>query len=336
VQMAYYLRTEGEREIPVTVCVAAMAELGGVVGASDRMITAGDVQFEPDQGKIWEFTTSIAVMTAGDSSLQTEILLDVYSDVRKRIEAEPTNWWLLKDVAELYSYYYGVAKRKRSERAVLAPLGLTHDSFVSRQSEMIDSFVRMVSTELINFSMPPVATIITGSDPTGTHIYVVTDGDIECVDKVGFAAIGIGRWHANSQFMFAQHDGSKPFPETLLLTFAAKKRAEVSPGVGEGTDMFSIGQALGSYVRIRPDIIGSLEKMYKRTKAANQKAIEKSNEEVRQYVQNLVGTTSPQEVKPEDGGGGATPANPKELRDGAKESEQKGHTTGGKATETGS
>src|ERR1700722_2346062 len=95
-----FLITHRGGDVPVTVCVAALSEFGAVLGASDRMITAGDVQFEPDQGKIWELTTSIAVMTAGDSALQTEILQDVYQHVAKRIGTDPKDWWLLKDVAE--------------------------------------------------------------------------------------------------------------------------------------------------------------------------------------------------------------------------------------------
>jgi hypothetical protein len=70
----------------VTVCVAAMGQfpldaqltLGPlVVGASDRMITAGDVQFEPQQTKIAQLTSSLALMVAGDTDLQTEIIADV-------------------------------------------------------------------------------------------------------------------------------------------------------------------------------------------------------------------------------------------------------------------
>jgi hypothetical protein len=185
----------------VTVCVAALCEGGNIFGASDRMLTAGDVEFEPGAGKIRELTTSIALMTAGDSSLQTEIISRISLDVVARIDADPKNWWHVKDVADLYARHYSAVKRERSERSILAPLGLTHDSFIARQAVIADSFIRNLTTELINFSMPSVATIITGSDPVGEHIYVVTGGDVECLDAVGFAAIGIGRWHANSQFM---------------------------------------------------------------------------------------------------------------------------------------
>lgn len=180
--------------------------------------------------------------------------------------------------------------------------------------------VRQLATELINFSMPKLETILTGVDPEGTHLYVVDGSDVECLDRVGFAAIGIGKWHANSQFMFAGHDRSKPFPETLLLTYAAKKRAEVSPGVGEGTDMFTIGPSLGSYFVISPEILGNLERMYQATRSRERKASVKANTEVNTYVQNLIGaaTAQSQEVKPKDSGGNP-PADQENVRDGTQE-----------------
>jgi hypothetical protein len=238
-----------------------------------------------------------------------EILQDVGRDVMARVQAEPGNWWKLKDVADLYSKFYSEAKRRRSERAILVPLGLDHNTYIARQSEMSESLTRQLATELINFSIPKVEAIITGVDADGTHIYIVENGDVHCLDAVGFAAIGIGRWHANSQFMFAQHDRLKPYPETLLLSYAAKKRAEVSPGVGEGTDMFTIGPGLGSYIKIFPHVVDELEKMYRATREREREASVKAYNEVNQYVQNLIAAATPkeQEVLPKDSGGNAPP-----------------------------
>lgn len=279
------------------------------------MLTAGDVQFEPVQPKIWPLSTSVCVMVAGDSSLQTEILESVRRDVQARVEAEPNNWWKVGDIAELYAHYYCTVRQKRSERALLAPFGLNHNTFISRQSEMAESFVRQIATELVNFSLPDVSAIFTGTDPEGTHIFVANNADIACFDSVGFASIGIGRWHANSQFMFASHDRSKPFPDTLLLTYAAKKRAEVAPGVGEGTDMFTIGPLLGSYSPVIPDVLVELERMYQATRDRERRASLTANEEVNQYVQNLIAAAIPKEQKvATSDGGGNTPADQKDVR----------------------
>ena len=105
-------RNRQKEIIPVTVCVTAMCNGNTIIGASDRMLTAGDIQFEPQQTKIFPLTTSIAVMLAGDSSMQAEVLQCVQSDVNKRIDSEPQKWWNVSDIAELYSQHYNKVRFK--------------------------------------------------------------------------------------------------------------------------------------------------------------------------------------------------------------------------------
>src|SRR3989442_8365671 len=114
---------------------------------------------------------------------------------------------------------------------------------------MAPELVRELSYQLQQFALPEsVTAIICGVDLEGTHIMVVRGSHIEDRDAVGFAAIGIGDWHANSQFMFEKHTYFRSFTETLLLTYTAKRRAEVAPGVGLATDMFTVGPLLGNHV----------------------------------------------------------------------------------------
>jgi 20S proteasome alpha/beta subunit len=61
-------------EESMTVCVAVIAHSKDVVlGMSDRMLTAGDVQFQASTSKIWPVTNSIVMMAAGDIGTQNEI-----------------------------------------------------------------------------------------------------------------------------------------------------------------------------------------------------------------------------------------------------------------------
>jgi hypothetical protein len=117
------------------------------------MITAGDVQFEPPDIKVARVTSSIAIMTAGDSALHAEILQSVRTEVSERILYDPDEWLNIKDVADMYSRYYNETRTKRAEKAILAPLGLDTDSFIRRQQEMSSDFVRQLGTEMINFNM---------------------------------------------------------------------------------------------------------------------------------------------------------------------------------------
>jgi hypothetical protein len=102
----------------MTVCVAAICKSLGsafptILGASDRMLTAGDIEFEPDRSKIFPLTSSITIMLAGDSAMQLEVMLDVNAQVAARIKFDPKNWWNVRDVADLYVRYYNKAKLKR-------------------------------------------------------------------------------------------------------------------------------------------------------------------------------------------------------------------------------
>jgi hypothetical protein len=50
-------------------------------------------------------------------------------------------------------------------------------------------------------------------------------------------AIGAGAPHAESQIMASKYATWWNYAQTALLVYSAKKRAEVSPGVGPETDM---------------------------------------------------------------------------------------------------
>ncbi|MGB8507940.1 MAG: hypothetical protein WCD76_06035 [Pyrinomonadaceae bacterium] len=309
----------------MTICVAAICDGDTILGATDNMITAGDIQFEPPALKMTSLTNSIVVMTAGDSTLHAEILDVVRVEVSERIEFEPEEWLKVKDVAELYVETYNKVRQKCAERAILAPLGLTFETFVTRQAEMLPDFVRQIGTELINYNAGDIEAIITGLDEHGPHIWVAKNEDLRCYDKAGFAAIGSGEWHAKSSFMFSRHMSLRELPQTLLLTYAAKKRAEVAPGVGGVTDMFIVGPKLGSFTLIGGHILERLEEIYRQIRQDEQQILQRANEEVEQYVEEILGAATPkgQEALPEDGGGG-TPTDQKQLRNGSEEGEPEG------------
>jgi hypothetical protein len=297
-QAAPKLRTRKapkRKGLPVTVCVAAICDQNLIVGASDRMLTSADVQFEPSQTKLWFLSNSVAVMYAGDAFLQSDILQLVYEEIGKRIVANPTTWIKIRDVAELYSQYYCQARLKMAEKEILAPLGLTNQTFIDKQREMDSNLVRQLAEEILNFTAPDVEAIFTGIDAGGAHIYVVRNERVTCRDFAGFAAIGVGAWHANSQLMFGGHTKWKPFPETLFLVYNAKKRAEVAPGVGSVTDMFMIGPALGSYTFIDRNHINRLESIYYDRQAAEQTANIESIQRTTQYVEEITNTASAKE-----------------------------------------
>lgn len=84
----------------MTVCVAAICDSKTILGASDRMLTAGNVQFQPPSSKIYPITASIAIMVAGDMSLQAEIV----SDLQGFIATQEQRNFAVKEIAESYVF----------------------------------------------------------------------------------------------------------------------------------------------------------------------------------------------------------------------------------------
>lgn len=282
----------------MTVCVAAMCAGNILLGASDRMLTAGDVEFEPETPKLYPITNSCVAMIAGESSLQMSIVQRVMQVAVDAIKEKPTEWMPIRVIADCYHSVYQSIKSEKAAARVLGPLGLTMNDFLTRQRDMQPNVVSQLTSEILNFDMPAIEAVIAGLDPTGAHIFVVNNAEVACRDAIGFAAIGVGYWHANSQFMFAGHNRNRPLPETLLLTYAAKRRAEVAPGVGTGTDMFTAGPNLGTYTVVNPNIVDDLEKIYKKTRAQAAESVKSSNVEVNKYVENLGKEATTQQQSP--------------------------------------
>ncbi len=256
-------RKRSMKGVPVTVCVAALCNGGNtILGASDEMITSGDIQFEPLLSKVWKVNNSIALMVAGDVGLHADLWAFLMEAMQSRRQGNADQQWRVRDVARMYLDAVTSMHADRAERDLLLPLGLTLSSFFSKQKEMLPEFARLLAERIQRYPMIDASAIVVGTDNTGCHIYVVEDGELTCKDAIGFAAIGAGFWHSNSHFMFAKHTKFEPGHRTALRTYAAKKRAEVAPGIGKNTDMFSISCTPVSYSPLPPSFIKSLEVLY--------------------------------------------------------------------------
>src|SRR4029077_10162824 len=96
-------------------------------------------------------------------------------------------------------------------------------------------------------------------------------------------AIGSGLEHAESQFMLGEHTRDASLEDTVLLSYVAKKRSEISPGVGKKhTDMFVIPPT-GRYF-LNHDNIRHLDAAYKKMERSQLKAFKRAKIEIRDYV----------------------------------------------------
>ena len=226
----------------MTVCIATLFKWNyaapgvppklefAALTASDRMITAADIQYEPQQQKI-AFFDGTMILVAGDIAIHSQAILDTQKQIKDR-KLHPY------DIAQIYGRSIQAVNRKRAENEILGPLGLNTDTFLAPQKDFSESFVNLVTGQLQGHRPVDSEALVVGTDGERAHIYSVDAyGNDTNLNAVGFGAIGIGAWHAKSRLMQAGHVSSRMLAPTLATIYAAKKNGEIAPGVGKHTDI---------------------------------------------------------------------------------------------------
>jgi len=118
--------------------------------------------------------------------------------------------------------------------------------------------------------------------------------------------------------MFANHTRLRSFAETLVLTYSAKKRAEVAPGVGEATDMFTVGPLLGNCVYpVGDHVLEKLNAIHEDTKTKMRQSEQEANQVLNEFLQTLLQLPQQQQQPPT-----ATPTPPASPNASSPPSEQ--------------
>jgi hypothetical protein len=253
---------------PVTVCVAVLfhwnyAPAGqpldyrpAALIASDRMITAGDVQYEPQQLKVANLTSRVVGMVAGDYTVHSQAIREIQDANKDRSETVSPY-----DIALQYGRAMQAIRRRWAEDLYLAPFGLTIEGFLAQQRELAPQIVDHLTTQLQGYTAEECEALVVGSNGKQVELYQVDNrGMVRRLDDVGFAAIGIGAWHAKSRLMQVGYHSKQMFNEALAAVYAAKKNGEIAPGVGTETDITLI---LDAHVGgLRDDFMNTLQRMY--------------------------------------------------------------------------
>jgi len=280
----------------MTICAAAICAtdvtLGGpkraVIGISDRMITAGnEIEYEPlNHTKIYVFSirpgasAKILALGSGDSCKNFSVSKATQGEMEKLQTTE------VEKAAELYADSLVSFRNNRTERLHLSPFDLTLKSFIDRQQDLAPDIANDLAKKIMS-EITGVSTIITGIDPNGDPRIFSVGGIDEygqedlhpiCHDQTGFLAVGSGANQFESLFMFSGYDTTWRLPDALFLMYCAKKRAEVSPGVGKYTDMFIID--VDGFRLISKEATKAFEEHYD--------VLEKSIQEERQQAINRI------------------------------------------------
>ncbi|HTB62254.1 MAG TPA: hypothetical protein VK737_01590 [Opitutales bacterium] len=289
-----------QRITPMTICIAAIAANTEIYCACDRMITSGDVEFEPDipfmgNTKILRLTTGIIALTAGSSSLHAKIHQEAFESIGAQIKSAPNSWIKVREVANLWVDIYNKIRNQNIENGILKPLGLDHKTFILQQKNLDRDFIEKIHQQIGVYEMPIISAIITGVDDIGPHIYVVENGSsngseilLRCYDAIGFAAIGSGARHAETVFMSSGHHRFASSGMTSFLCYRAKKLSEIAPGVGQGTDMFAMGPGLGVSEYIPREIVEHFSVILKQ-RTESEKIISKNEQTMaEEFLKQLI------------------------------------------------
>jgi 20S proteasome alpha/beta subunit len=270
----------------LTVGIAAICRMGAdpfIVGAADRMLTAGDIEFEHPEPKVMPLASRIVALFAGDVTAH----LSIYTAARAEIGRSSV--LDVATAAEIVGAAYREYRGRVAERRILTPLGLTMDTFFARQRDLTTEVATQVTRALAAQSAD-VETIVAGVDDRGGHVFLIADpGQVTCYDGIGFAAIGNGSRHAASHLLQLGYTPRVPFPRAAVLVHVAKKRAEVAPGVGPTTDGFGIGDRY--YFPVADEVSGRLAMICRGIREREAAILEEAVAEFTDYVRvRLVAT----------------------------------------------
>ncbi len=267
----------------MTVCIAAMSDGPYIFCVADRMLTVGDAQYE-GACKISQLSNSIVIMPSGDFGVHSILIPKLREQMREWFIANPGVWPSVADFADRYAMLYREYRREQAYRAVLYPLGIERNGLPS--SGFSESVINNILNKYIQHRTPSIEAIFAGMDLGGSHILTVFNDEVQSHDLYGYATIGEGGRHAQTQFMMAKHSPLSASHGVVWLSYLAKKRSEISPSVGgSATDIIVIGQALGNITFLNPEIFRELESQFRNISKAEARVQAK----VLQNLDNFVG-----------------------------------------------
>ncbi len=247
----------------MTICIVGICNIQNgnpmtAVAIADRMITAGDTEFEQAAfSKIDKLTDNCIAITAGSALAHTEL----FNNTRAYFSGIPTPQ--ITQVVQNIKENYVKIRTTRAEEQYFKPLGLSVEGFLRSQRSLDSTLVLRLSRQLEEADYG-LTVLIAGIDASGAHIHCVIDpGTSECFDSLGYCSIGSGERHADSALITNDFHSSLSLKKALYLIYEAKKRAELAPGVGRVYTDMSIVSASG-IENLSAQQIKELEKVYKK------------------------------------------------------------------------
>jgi 20S proteasome alpha/beta subunit len=308
----------------MTVCIAALCGATTnvppiIVTASDRMITIGELEYEPEQTKTIYLASQTVALMAGDMQLHAAVVPKVFVRIRQALADDPSNI-SVADIADFYAQEFAFHRRKLAEREILVPRGLDFDRFLARQSTMAHYQVRDMDDRLAAYYVDSTA-IIAGIDLTGGHIYKISNpGVAACWNTPFFACTGSGEHVASTQFMVAGFEKRWPLAKAVWLTFAAKTKAEAAGGVGRQTDLVIV--RAGGITAATSEEKERLKRLFGQVTEKEAAAAQEAVAEIEEYLRSSAPPTTADSAQRSPGDAPSTPGQQTDSTDALQADEQ--------------
>jgi hypothetical protein len=191
----------------------------------------GLIEYEHGVPKMAEASSFAIAMPAGDALVGAQIARDAAAELSA---GSPS----VTEIAESLAAEFDAARLARMEQQVLSPRALDVDTYYEKHDELSPQIVAMLDNTLAQWNLG-VELLVAGVDSSGGHIFTVFNpgSPANVHDSIGYAAVGSGWIHAIQAFIGFRHTAEAGYHETVFRAYAAKRRAEVAPGVGHDTDM---------------------------------------------------------------------------------------------------
>jgi hypothetical protein len=198
----------------------------------------GLIEFEHAVPKMAEASSFAIAMAAGDALIGAQIS----RQVAEALSGTPT----VEEIAQSLALEFDATRRERMEQQLLVPRALDVDTFYASHSALNPQVVAMLDNMMQQYNLG-VELLVAGVDSSGAHVCTVFHpGSPHNVhDTIGYAAVGSGWIHAIQAFIGFRQTAQADYHETVFRAYAAKRRAEVAPGVGTDTDMAVISAGEG-------------------------------------------------------------------------------------------
>lgn len=221
------------------------------------MITLLQPNIEYEQKEVLkaiEITPTCFAATAGSAIAFTEVLSEAL------VEIEKDSMKNIKLITECIKKSYITCRMGQVDEQILLPLGLNIQQYWQMNQAISPQISALLLTSMKGYHHQ-LWILVGGVDDHGGHLWNIENpGAKQCLDSIGFLAIGSGQDHAYSTFITNQFSPSMDLSHGLAITFEAKKRSEKATGVGELTDILIISD--DGYKRLSDDEIKQLDEIY--------------------------------------------------------------------------